>query len=299
MIVIVGAGAAGLAAAFYLKKANLPFIILEKDEVGATWGKHYQGMKLHSLKQVSALPGLKMPSSYPAFPSGPQVKNYLQDYAKKLELPIQQVEVIAVDFDDKTQLWQLETLNRNHISDTISSPIVILATGIWNQPYIPNFEGLDRTKIKVIHAKNYQKAQDFKGLRLLVVGAGNSGAEIAVQLAQAGIKLELVVRDGLLLLPYPRSVLGSKLSSLVLHHSPKVLKDKLLGMFRRGYPELGLPLPSKAASEAYPVISPELVPLVKLGKIKVRPGIRAFTATEVIFENGDKGVYEVVVMARG
>ena len=282
MIAIIGAGAAGLATAYHLKKLGLPFKIFEKEAAGSTWGKHYQGLKLHSLKQVSALPGLAMPADYPPFPSGPQMKAYLQSYAEHNDFPIEHSEITGLSFSETEKVWQLESTSGLH-----SAQVVVVTTGIWNSPKYPQDlkQQLDNFAGQLLQANAYRSSADVEGGSVLVVGAGNSGAEIASQLAEAGRDVSILVRDGLLVLPYPKSWVGSSLTPILLKYLPLSISNTILKNTRKGYPELGLPLPSKkSALEAYPVITEDFIPLVKQGKIRVVKSIRNIQGKKLTFE---------------
>ena len=282
MIAIIGAGAAGLATAYHLQKQGLPFTIFEKESAGSTWGKHYQGLKLHSLKQVSALPGLAMPDNYPPFPSGPEMKAYLSAYAEHNKFPIEQTEITAIEFKESEKVWELHSSSGVQQAD-----IVVIATGIWHSPKLPTElePHLNTFTGQQLQAKDYHSPEDVSGNSALVIGAGNSGAEIASQLAQAGKEVSILVRDGLLVLPYPKSWVGSSFTANLLRHLPPSISNKILENSRKGYPELGLPLPSKkTALEAYPVISEDFIPLVKQGKIRVVKGVRSIQQKQVTFE---------------
>lgn len=282
MIAIIGAGAAGLSTAYHLKKLGLPFKIFEKDSAGSTWGKHYRGLKLHSLKQVSALPGLAMPADYPPFPSGPQMKAYLQSYAEHFDFPIEQCEITSLTFSESEKVWHLESTSGTH-----SVQLVVVTTGIWNSPKYPQDlkQHLDNFKGQQLQAKDYRSPTDVEGTSVLVVGAGNSGAEIASQLAEAGRDVSILVRDGLLVLPYPKSVLGSSFTAKLFKHLPQSISNSILKKTRKGYPELALPLPSKkSALEAYPVITEDFIPLVKQNKIQIVKGIQTINAKDVTFD---------------
>ncbi len=281
MIAIIGAGAAGLATAYHLQKQGLPFTIFEKEGAGSTWGKHYRGLKLHSLKQVSALPDLAMPKEYPPFPSGPEMKEYLESYAEHFKFPIEHTEITAIEFRENEKLWDLHSSSGVH-----QATIIVIATGIWHSPKSPSDleQHLAKFAGEQLQAKDYHQPEDVSGKSVLVIGAGNSGAEIASQLAQAGREVSILVRDGVLVLPYPKSWVGSSLTATILRTLPPAISSTYLKSTRKGYPELGLPLPTKkTALEAYPVISEDFIPLVRQGKIRVVKGIRNISGKEITF----------------
>jgi hypothetical protein len=292
MVIIIGAGPAGLATAYYLQRYGVPFKILEQHEIGSSWARFYEHVKLHSLKQHSALPGLPMPKIYPQFPSGQQVYQYLQHYARHFKFDVQtQTKVLSANYDHD---WRLETSQ-----GFISASHLVLATGIFNAPRMPEIDGLESFTGQVIHSQQYQRPQDFKNKRVLVIGTGNSGAEIAVALTNAQIQTDIVVRGGVLFVSYPRSRFWSSLSYWVLRTLPKPLSNILLAGTQKNFAALGLPLPNKEPIKRYPVVGFDLVQLVKDKKIRVRPAVQHVMTDSVEFINGECEKYDTIICATG
>ena len=292
MILIVGAGPAGLATAYYLQQRGLPFHILEKEAAGATWRHHYDHLHLHSLKEVSALPGLPMPEDYPPFPSGEQVAKYLADYAAHFEFPIERgVRVIEARYEDG---WQLTTTKGR-----FDGEVLVAATGIWSTPHRPHFRGEDEFTGQILHSRDYKRPEPFRGQRVLVVGVGNSGSEVAVGLSSQGTDVDIAVRSGVRMVPYPRSAGLMRLIGWLLRHLPKGVANSLLKLAQPNFPELGLPLPDKPVVDVYPVVGFGLVEEVKAGRIQVRPGLSHFSKEGVHFEDGQSAPYDTVILATG
>ncbi|MEM6428446.1 MAG: NAD(P)/FAD-dependent oxidoreductase, partial [Deinococcota bacterium] len=248
-IIIVGAGPAGLALGYQLKQRGLPFVIFDKYGPGATWARHYEHLSLHSLKPLSKLPGLPMPAHYPDFPTGEQVYTYLTGYAAHFELPIQKgVEVTDAHHDG--EMWYLKT-NQG----AFQSHLLIAATGIWNAPVSPKLSRQDGFNGNILHSSDYKRPQDFTGKRVLVVGAGNSGTEIACAVAEVAEATGLAVgQRGILMVQYPKTVLGSRLTSRLLRGLPDHISSLLLRAIHHDFAELGLPLPTTNLRYAYPVV---------------------------------------------
>jgi cation diffusion facilitator CzcD-associated flavoprotein CzcO len=292
MVVIIGAGPAGLATAYYLQRHGVVCRMLEQFEVGSSWARFYEHVRLHSLKQHSSLPGLAMPSEYPNFPTGQQVYDYLQHYAKHFKFNIgTQTKVLKASCDNG---WKLETSR-----GLIEAETLVVATGIFNTPLIPETLGLESFQGQVVHSQQYKRPQDFLSKKVLVVGVGNSGAEIAVALAKAGIHTDIVVRDGVLFVPYPRSVATASFNYWLLRTAPRGVSNTVLSQTQKDFSVIGLPLTKKEPLERYPVVGLELVDFVRVRKIHVRPAIQTLKVNSVQFVNGDEETYDTLIFATG
>lgn len=292
MVVIIGAGPAGLATAYYLQRYGVAFKILEQHEVASTWSRMYDHLHLHSLKQHSGLPGLPMPEDYPDFPSAFQVHEYLQHYARHFKFDVQtQTKVLSVSYDNA---WRLETSR-----GLVEVSKLVVATGIYNTPFIPEIEGLESFQGQVLHSQQYKRPQDFLGKKVLVVGVGNSGAEIAVALADTEVQTDIVVRDGVLMVSYPRSFVWSSLSYWALHTLPGVLSNFVLARTQKNFAEIGLPLPNKEPVKRYPLVGFDLAQFVRNKNIRIRSTIQQVTADSVHFVSGESETYDTIICATG
>ncbi|HVK24061.1 MAG TPA: ArsO family NAD(P)H-dependent flavin-containing monooxygenase, partial [Actinokineospora sp.] len=177
-VVVVGGGQAGLAAGFYLRRAGVDFVILDaQDEPGGAWPHGWDSLRLFSPAQYSSLPGRSMPPYRAGFPTAGHVVDYLADYEKRYGLPIiRPATVTAVRRDG-------ERLRVESTAGQWSASAVISATGTWWRPFIPAIPGRPTFTGRQLHAAGYRRASDFAGSRVLVVGGGNSGAQIAADLA--------------------------------------------------------------------------------------------------------------------
>lgn len=291
MIIIVGAGPAGLATACYLQQRGLPYRVLERGTVGYAWQNHYDRLHLHTLKQVSALPGLPMPRSYPPFPSGAQVQRYLDLYARHFALRVEHgVTVQHARFDG---CWQLATSQGPLCGDTL-----VVASGIWSTPVCPTLGGEARFGGPILHSSIYRNAAPFRGQRVLVVGAGNSGAEIAVDLSEHGVTASIAIRSGVTFVVKPRSATAMRSAAWLLRKLPRVLGERMLQAARRDYSAI-IPQTPGSPLDAFPVVDYALPEAVKAGRVTVYSGVNHFVAGGARFDDGQTAPFDAVIMATG
>ena len=302
--IVVGAGPAGLAAAQRLRSGGLKPVILEKSgEVGAAWRRHYDRLHLHTPRRHSGLPGMPIPRGYGRYPSRAQFVNYLETYAQKFDLtPNFDATVEAIRKAERG--WAVETE-----AETLTSPIVVVATGWADFPYTPTWPGMDAFSGKLLHSSAYKSATPFKGGRALVVGFGNSGAEIALDLAEQGVDVTLSQRSAIRVLP--RDLMGVPILDFALlqRFLPAKVADALNAPVMRlavgSLEKLGFRTSPKGAmqmieeDQRIPVLDIGALAAIRQGKIKVRGAIEAFTGAGVKFANGAEEGFDTVILATG
>ena len=176
--VVIGAGQAGLAAGYYLKKEGINFCILEAKKVGGSWSEYYESLTLFTPKEYSALPGRPFPGNKDEYPTGSEMSAYLKQYAKALSLPVHEgVEVVSVRKEEG--VFTLETSKGDYRAKS-----VIVSTGPFNEPHIPHIEGMETYRGELLHTHEYRNPERFAGKRVVVVGGGASAVQIAVELAE-------------------------------------------------------------------------------------------------------------------
>ncbi|QGK70212.1 SidA/IucD/PvdA family monooxygenase [Allosaccharopolyspora coralli] len=179
-VVVVGAGQAGLALGYQLRAAGLRFVLVEAgDRIGRTWASRWDSLRLFTPAQYCSLPETPFPAPPDTYPAKDQVADYLAEYARRHELPVRlNTRVQRVVADDKVAGYVLETeAGRLHAHQ------VVLATGPFQVPYIPSVaSGLD-ARVTQLHSCQYQSPTALPAGRILVVGGGNSGYQIAAELA--------------------------------------------------------------------------------------------------------------------
>ncbi|MFF8104315.1 ArsO family NAD(P)H-dependent flavin-containing monooxygenase [Streptomyces sp. NPDC016640] len=181
-VVVVGGGQAGLAAGYHLRRQGLDFTVLDADPApGGAWQHMWDSLHLFSPAEHSSLPGRLMPAQPgETYPDAGHVVDYLADYEKRYDLPVQHgTRVDAVRPDGDYLLVEADT-------GTWRARAVISATGTWSRPFLPAVPGRSVFTGGQLHTVSYRSPADFAGQRVLVVGGGNSGAQIAADLALDG-----------------------------------------------------------------------------------------------------------------
>lgn len=197
--VIVGAGPSGLAAAACLKQKNIPSIILERSNcIASLWQlKTYDRLRLHLPKQFCELPFMEFPSNFPTYPSKQQFIKYLENYAERFHISPKFNETVQkAEFDSKTGCWKVKSLNsKGDVRTEYVCRWLIVATGENAEAVVPSIEGADGFEGVIRHTSLYKSGEEFRGKRVLVVGCGNSGMEVCLDLCNHDATPSLVVRD--------------------------------------------------------------------------------------------------------
>ncbi|MGV6847743.1 MAG: flavin-containing monooxygenase [Marinibacterium sp.] len=301
--IIVGAGPAGLACAALLRARGIDTTIFEKrDSVGAVWRGHYDRLHLHTDRAHSALPGLPMPAHYPRYPARDDVVAYFEHYADHNGLrPVLGCEVSAIT---RANRWRVHTDQGVQEAD-----FVIIAAGIASSPYRPDWPGLDRFPGPVLHASEYRNPAQIGSGRVLVVGFGNSGGEIALDLAHAGARVSLSVRGPVNVIP--REVLGIPILSLAIlqTHMPSWLADPVNRMIQRiafgDLSRLGLrssrkgPMAQVREDGRVPLIDIGTVQAIRDGRIAIRAGLRRVHGARVTYRDGEAEDCDAILLATG
>ncbi|KRG13967.1 oxidoreductase [Virgibacillus soli] len=177
--VVIGAGQAGLAMGYYLKQLKQSFVILDKaNEIGQEWSLRYDSLILFTPRMYSSLPGLDLTGNAHGFPTKDEIANYLKLYVETFQIPVQlSTEVTHVQRENnhfviRTNHQEYEAIN------------LVIATGPFQKPRIPKFAQDLSADILQLHSSQYKKPDNLKSGKALVVGGGNSGAQIAVELSK-------------------------------------------------------------------------------------------------------------------
>ncbi|GMP91230.1 hypothetical protein CsSME_00042011 [Camellia sinensis var. sinensis] len=211
-VIIVGAGPSGLATAACLNRLSIQNIVLEREDCFASlWKKKsYDRLHLHLAKQYCELPHMSYPKNSPTYVSKKQFIQYLDDYVAHFNIsPMYNRPVVSADYDEVSQKWKVKV--RNMVSDEVeeySGKFMVVATGETSDEFIPEVEGLRNFTGEVIHSTLYKCGDKYRDKRVLVVGSGNSGMEIAFDLSNYGAKTSIVVRSPLHIISREMAYLG-------------------------------------------------------------------------------------------
>lgn len=302
---IVGAGPAGLAVAARLRKHQLPFKIIEQQNTLAySWKNHYDRLQLHTVKQLSALPYFPFPDDYPVYVPRKKVVDYLENYATRFNIePI---------YD--TSLKKLERENDQWLVHTnkaipYKAKNVVLTTGINRIPNIPTWHHQHLFKGEIMHSKGYKNPEPYLEKKVLVVGMGNTGAEVAFDLAEHKIDVTIAVRSPVSVLP--RDVFGNpvQLTAKKLAKFPFGLGDWLGSQIRKivigDLSKYGLqvskvhPTVQLRETGKTPILDIGTVKAIKADNIKVKGDINALYEEGVIFKDGTKQAFDQIILATG
>ena len=200
-VVIVGGGPGGLAVSQQLTVRGISNVILERgDYAGWMWGQVYDSLRLHTGKHLSFLPGMSFPAQASLFPTRSEFASYLESYVDKFLLPIR-TGVEATGLLRENGSWMVETVAARYRASAI-----VVATGIMSSPVLPDFLGTSSYTGLMFRSTVYRRPDERLGRSILVVGIGNSAAEIASELANAGREVSVSVRSGANVIP--RSIAG-------------------------------------------------------------------------------------------
>jgi cation diffusion facilitator CzcD-associated flavoprotein CzcO len=302
--IIVGAGPAGLACAVSMDALGLNTTVLEKaNAVGSVWRRHYDRLHLHTDRSHSGLPGMAMPRTYPTYPSRAQVVEYLENYATHFHIqPV--FNTTARKIERNGSRWIVNT-----DQTTLSAPVVVIATGWADFPYRPSWPGSETFRGNYIHSSEYRNTSPYIGKRVLVVGFGNSGGEIALDLANAHVDTTLAVRGPVQILP--RDLLGIPILTWAIAQKslPTGIVDFInapvirlaVGPFERYGLRRATKGPRRMVEEdgRIPLLDIGTLAKIRDGSIKVRGGIDHFASNGVVFSDQPAEKFDAIILATG
>lgn len=304
-VIVIGAGASGLAAAQALRARGIPARILDQaTRPGDAWYHRHPQLRLNTHRHLSALPGLAIPRSAGAYPTRDSIIRYLDDYASRLDAPIDYgVRVTRIDADDNG--WAIET-----DAGVYRARHVVVATGLERVPHIPAWPGRDNFSGKLLHAADFGELAQYQGKDILVVGAGNSGSDILNHLASIDTgRVWVSVRHGPVV--FPKRLYGIPVQRLSPLFSvlPVAVADALLSLTEyvafgrlskwglRKHPDGGVSRLLKSGTS--PAIDDGFVAALKAGKITVVPEVERFEAAGLRLVDGQCLEPDIVIAATG
>ncbi len=307
MYAVIGAGPMGLAAARNLCKYDIPFVGFEQhSDVGGLWdidnphSTMYETAHLISSKSTTEFAEFPIPASVATYPHHSEMRQYFRDYARHFDLYRHYrfaTRVVWVERDGDGWLVTTEAEGERQVQRFDG---VLIANGTLHHPNIPELPG--QFAGELMHSCSYRSPEIFKGKRVLIVGCGNSGADIAVDAVHHARKVDISVRRGYYFVPKfifgkPTDTIGGRLTL------PRPLKQFLDGLLVRavmGKPsQYGLPDPDYRMYESHPVMNSLILHHIGQGDIGPRPDIAAIDGHTVTFKDGSRGEYDLILLATG
>lgn len=302
---IIGAGPSGLALARQLKAAGIAFRIHEKhNQIGGLWDINNPGSPMYesahfiSSKSQSGFYQFPMPDSYPDYPHRRLILEYIQNFASQFRL--------EKYIDYRSHITRAEPEDEGwRVTDSSGKSwhyrYLVCASGVNWEPQWPTFSG--QFTGEILHAVNYQTSDIFVGKRVLVVGAGNSGCDIACDAAQRADNAFISVRRGYHFIPkhimgVPTDVYEAKTPWLPMKIK-QILFPKLLKYIARAPDQYGLPSPDHKLFESHPIMNDQLLHYLAHGDIHAKPNIARFNGDSVLFTDGTEAVIDLIVYATG
>ncbi|MEU1497494.1 NAD(P)/FAD-dependent oxidoreductase [Streptomyces sp. NPDC005732] len=304
-VYVIGGGPGGLAVAYALRAQGVRAVVLEKsDRVGASWRRHYDRLHLHTTRRLSALPGLAMPRAFGRWVSRDNVVRYLEKYAEHHQLEIVTgVEVSRVERAGDS--WLLHATGGRELTGSA----VVVATGYNHTPRLPDWPGRDAYSGELLHAGAYREPAPYAGRDVLVVGIGNTGAEIAVDLVEGGAgRVRLAVRTAPHIVRRSTAGWAAQFTGILVRRLPVRVVDALAGpMAKVSVPDLsaqGLPRPatglySRVKEGSIPVQDVGLIDAVRKGRVEIVAAVDGFEEGKVVLADGTRIGPDTVIAATG
>lgn len=302
---IIGAGPAGLAQARAFRSSGIPYDQFEKHEdLGGLWDIEnpgspiYENCRLISSKKLSAFHDFPMSSDFPDYPSHGQVLEYLKDFAEYYGLyenisfghAIKRIDRVS----DEWHVTFEDGENRPYSG-------VVCASGMNWKPRLPEYRG--HFSGEILHAVDYRHQDFFRGRRVLIIGGGNSGCDIACDAANNAKAAFWSLRRGYHIIPkyvfgIPADLFASLSPSMPARLQQRIFQA-LLRVVTGGHRKYGLPAPDHGLLECHPIINSDVFKLLRGGALKIKPDVQEFDGQEVRFSDGTRESIDMVLYATG
>ncbi len=264
-ILIIGAGQAGLTMGYFLKKTKFSFLIVDKaNEIGESWKTRYDSLTLFTPRSYSSLPGLTLAGEENLYPSKDEISAYLSSYGNTFSLPIQ-LNTVVTNLEKQNDTFIVKTNQGEYLSKN-----VIVATGPFQEPFIPEFSHLLSDKVVQLHSSKYINPTQLIEGNTVIVGGGNSGAQIATEISYERM-VYLSVGQPLKYLPQD---IGSK-SIFWWFDKLGILRANVnskVGQFIKNKPD--------------PIFGFQLRKQFKIGRVNLKPRVTSADKSQLFFEDG-------------
>jgi putative flavoprotein involved in K+ transport len=298
---VIGAGAFGLGAAGELKRRGFRVVVLEREaHVGSSWRRRYDGLRLNTVRWMSGLPGSRLPRRVGRWPLKEELVAHLERYVEERGLDVR-FGVTVERVDREGDGFRVETSIGG-----LQAQAAVVAAGFDRVPVVPAWPGKDGFEGELIHSSEYRNAAPFRGRDVLVVGAGNTGTELSVQLVDGGVsRVRVAVRTPPNLLSLetfglpatPLAALADRLPvGLVDRATPLLTRDlSRYGMGRAPY-GLATEIRTKGLGA---VADRGFSAAVKSGRVEIVSALERFDGLDVVLSGGQRLRPDVVIAATG
>jgi len=304
-VAVNGAGAAGIGVAVALQRRGIDDVVVieQAGAVGSSWRGRYDGLRLNTVRGLSGLAREPIPRSAGTWPSREAFTSYLEDLAKRKRLDVRfGVAVERIDRHDER--WTLLTS-----SGSLNARFVVVATGYDRVPRVPDWPGRDTFTGELLHGSAFRSPDVYRGRDVLVVGAGNTGTEIATRLADSAARVRVSFRTAVNIMP-PRFLgLPTPVLARASESSPVWLVDRMAFLMQRlawgDLSRFGMPRsPYGVATELRvrglgATLDRGFVAALKAGRLTLVPAVERLDGSDVVLAGGERIQPEVVIAATG
>jgi putative flavoprotein involved in K+ transport len=300
---VIGAGPAGLATAALLRRGGVRAVVFDRsDRVGSSWAARYDSLRLNTVRWMSDLPGLRMDRSLGRWVGRDDLVDYLERYAAHHRLEcVMGADGVVSTVEPRDDGWAVVASSGRRSFDA-----VVVATGHSRAPKLPDWPGSSDYSGRVLHAMDYRRPIDLVGSRVLVVGAGSSGGEICVDLAEAGVEVTWAVRSAPQVFPRevvgvpatPFAPAGDALPDPVLDRIAPWIERRIYGA-RDYLPEPTSPMMELLADCKEPMTADGIVDLIRSGRVRVVDAVADLDPTGARLVDGSHVDADQVIAATG
>ena len=276
-LIIIGGGQSALACAYYLRRTDLDYLLLDQQpSCGGAWHEAWDSLTLFSPAEHSSLPGWWMPKSEGDYPTKAETIDYLCRYEERYQFPIERP-VKVEQVEQERESFVLHTSNGEYRSRALIS-----ATGTWGKPYIPPISGRKLFRGQQLHSAHYKSPAEFEGKRVLIVGEGNSGAQILAEVSKVAT------------------------TAWAVRKSPQFLPDDVDGRVlfdvasAKYYAEQkGEPFDAKKFGLGSIVMIPAVLEARERGVLRAKGQLQALYENGAVWANGEREAFDAIIWCTG